>query len=301
MEVKHAGRERAQEDVFGNAAEQAGKGDKGFSKLLTRAAFGIVYVLIFGACLVVGRVTTALFTSLMSWFCCFEFYRMMRLDGKVPNEFLGLTATVLFPLSALVSPIWLTALLFILVLSLGLWYVWSPRTRMTDVAVTAMGPLYTGFMLSAIVFIRDSVPGIDGAVLTVGVCASLWVSDSFAYLVGSRFGKHKMVPKISPKKSWEGFVGGVLGSLLVWLILSGVSHIRPTFPQISPDIAVVSGLAVAVLGLFGDLIESRIKRGVGVKDSGNLIPGHGGMLDRTDSLIFGCITAYFILALGGVL
>ena len=268
----------------------------GFSKFFVRAGFGILYAVLFIACLVFGRFTTAVFIALMSLLCCMEFYRMMRLDGKMPNELLGLVAAVLFPLSALVSPIFLTALLFLLVLTLGLWYVQSPRTRIADVALTALGPLYTGFMLSAIVLIRDVDAGPAGALLSVGVCASLWVSDSFAYLVGSRFGKHKMVPKISPKKSWEGFVGGLAGSVLIWVILWATHWYDLTLWY-----AVVCGLIVAVLGVVGDLIASRIKRGVGVKDSGNLIPGHGGMLDRSDSLIFGAITAYFLLAIGGVI
>lgn len=161
--------------------------------------------------------------------------------------------------------------------------------------VTLMGPIYTGFMLSAIVLLRDAVPGFAGALLSVGVCASLWVSDSFAYIVGSRIGKHKMVPKISPKKSWEGFVGGILGSVLIWLILWATHFYKLSLPY-----ALLCGVVVSVLGVIGDLIESRIKRGVGVKDSGNLIPGHGGMLDRSDSLIFGCITAQLMLMIGGV-
>ena len=171
---------------------------------ITRAAAGIVYAVVFILCLVLGLVPTAIFVSVMSGLCCFEFFRMTRLDGKVANEHLGIIAAVLFPLSALGDSLLLNALLFALMLAVGIWYVWSPRTRISDVAVTLMGPIYTGFMLSAIVLLRDAVPGFAGALLSVGVCASLWVSDSFAYIVGSRIGKHKMVPKISPNKSWEG-------------------------------------------------------------------------------------------------
>lgn len=273
------------------------QGSKGaLSGLIVRTGFGLLYAAVFIACLLLGTLPTALFIAAMSWLCCFEFYRMMRLDGKVPNELLGLAAAILFPLSALVHPLWLTALIFLFVLSLGLWYVYSPRTRIADVAVTAFGPLYTGFMLSAIVLLREAIPGFPGALLSIGVCASLWVSDSFAYLVGSRFGRHKMAPKISPNKSWEGFAGGLLGSVIIWLILWLTG-----FYDLNIWLAIGIGLAVAILGVFGDLIESRIKRGVGVKDSGNFIPGHGGMLDRSDSLIFGCITAYFLLFIGGVL
>ena len=175
-------------------------------------------------------------------------------------------------------------------------YKRQPRTRIADVAVTVFGPIYTGYMLSAIVLLREAVPGWEGALLSVGVCASLWLSDSFAYMVGSRSGKHKMAPKISPKKSWEGFFGGLAGSIVVWLILWSTD-----LYDLDIWFAIMCGIVVSIMGVFGDLIESRIKRGAGVKDSGNLIPGHGGMLDRSDSLIIGVITAYLMLHLGGVL
>lgn len=173
---------------------------------ITRAAAGIVYAVVFILCLVLGIVPTAIFVSVMSGLCCYEFFRMTRLDGKMANERMGIAAAVLFPLSALGDSMLLNALLFALMLAVGIWYVWSPRTRISDVAVTLMGPIYTGFMLSAIVLLRDAVPGFAGALLSVGVCASLWVSDSFAYIVGSRIGKHKMVPKISPKRAGRGLL-----------------------------------------------------------------------------------------------
>ena len=263
---------------------------------LVRAASGLIYAGLFIGCLFFGTLPTTLFVSAMGWLCCFEFFRMMRLDGKVANEFIGLTASILFPIASMFGSLWVTMLFAVLVLALGLWYVYSPRTRIADVAVTAFGPLYTGFMLSAIVLLREQIPGFEGALLSVGVCASLWVSDSFAYIVGSRLGKHKMAPKISPKKSWEGFFGGIVGSMIIWAILWATGFYALDLPY-----AMRCGVVISILGVFGDLIESRIKRGVGVKDSGNLIPGHGGMLDRSDSLIFGCITAYLLLVAGGIL
>ncbi len=267
-----------------------------FSGLATRIVSGVIYVGLFIGCILWGTISTAVFVAIISVLCCHEFFQMVKRDGKVPNELLGDIAALLFPISALGDSLLLSALLFLLILAVGLWYVYSPRTRISDVAATLMGPLYTGFMLSAIVLLRDALPGFPGALLTVGVCASLWVSDSCAYLVGRAVGRHKMAPRISPHKTWEGFVGGILGSVIVWLILLVTGYF-----SFNIFFALGCGVAVAILGVFGDLIESRLKRGVGVKDSGNLIPGHGGMLDRCDSLIFGCITAELILVLGGVL
>ena len=103
-------------------------------------------------------------------------------------------------------------------------------------------------------------------------------------------------PQDLSQKELGGFVGGILGSVLIWLILWATHFYKLSLPY-----ALLCGVVVSILGVIGDLIESRIKRGVGVKDSGNLIPGHGGMLDRSDSLIFGCIAAQLLLMIGGVL
>ena len=118
----------------------------------------------------------------------------------------------------------------------------------------------------------------------------IWSSDSFAYFAGRLFGKHKMAPKISPKKTWEGFAGGVI----LTLILS--FFIEKFHPELRGNWMVV-GFLVAVFAPIGDLVESQLKRTFGVKDSGNIIPGHGGVLDRLDSFII-CVPVvylYFIL------
>ncbi len=279
-------------------ADEAPAGARAFltRSFITRVVSGAVFAGVFIGCLVAGTVPTAVLISVMSGFCCYEFLNMMVIDGKMPNTVLGLIAAMLLPIAALGQSVYIIAVVFLTVVACGLWYVYSARTRISDVAVTLMGPLYTGFMLSSIVLLRDAVPGWAGALLSVGACASLWASDSCAYLVGRALGRHKMVPKISPNKSWEGFFGGVAGSVAVWAILWATRLYR-----LELWYALVCGVVVSVLGVFGDLIESRIKRGVGVKDSGDLIPGHGGMLDRCDSLIFGCITAQLLLIIGGVL
>lgn len=118
----------------------------------------------------------------------------------------------------------------------------------------------------------------------------IWSSDSFAYFAGRLFGKHKMAPKISPKKTWEGFAGGVLLTLLL------AYFIEANLPDLRGNWMVV-GFLVSVFAPLGDLVESQLKRTFGVKDSGNIIPGHGGILDRLDSFII-CVPVvylYFIL------
>ena len=118
----------------------------------------------------------------------------------------------------------------------------------------------------------------------------IWSSDSFAFFTGKFFGKHKMAPKISPKKTWEGFAGGVFFTLIIGYF------IEMKFPDLRGNFIIV-GFLVSVFAPFGDLVESQLKRNFGVKDSGNVIPGHGGILDRLDSFIICApvVYLYFIL------
>ncbi len=118
----------------------------------------------------------------------------------------------------------------------------------------------------------------------------IWSSDTFAYLTGKFFGKHKMAPKISPKKTWEGFAGGVFLTIVLGFF------IEKYFPELRANWMIV-GFLVSVFAPFGDLVESQLKRNFGVKDSGNIIPGHGGILDRLDSFIIAVpvVYLYFIL------
>ena len=174
--------------------------------------------------------------------------------------------------------------------------VLTPRANVADVAVTAFGPLYTSLSFSSVVLIRASDAGLLGAALTFGVMLSVWANDAMAYFVGSKIGAPKLAPRISPHKSWEGFFGGLFASVVIWL---GLGLLR--IEGVTVGFAVFAGLVVGMAGVVGDLFESRIKRGVGVKDSGNLMPGHGGLLDRSDSLLFGCMAAYFLLLVGGIL
>ena len=244
---------------------------------MVRAGAGIVYAALFIGSLLFGVVPTAVFASVMSVLCCYEFYRIMRLDGKVPNEFVGLVASVLFPLSVLVDPVWLTVINFLLVLLLGLWYVKNPRTRIADVAVTAFGAIYTGYMLSAIVLLREAIPGWEGALLSIGVCASLWLSDSFAYIVVVALVSDKIGSQDLPQEKLGGFIRRSFWFRHLWIIIWWTG-----LYEMDPCLSILCGVVVSIMGVFGDLLESRIKRGVGVKDSGNLTPGHGGMLDRSD-------------------
>lgn len=284
-----------------------------------RVVSGAAYAVINVVAIAWGAVPTALLMSVTAGLCCWEFFRLMRADAKMPNQPLGIFFAAAFPLLALANMVYTVAGVGLLLMALGIWYVVNQRARITDVAVTAFGSLYTGLMLSAIVGIRCSSfigysavfnlnsfgmivrhPGaltdFGAIMLCLCVILSIWANDAFAYFVGIRFGRHKLVPRISPKKSWEGLAGGIVGSVLVWSLMLLLPDTGVTVP-----VALVGGVVCGITGVVGDLVESRIKRGAGVKDSGNMMPGHGGILDRSDSLLFAGVSAYFVLRLMGVL
>jgi phosphatidate cytidylyltransferase len=134
------------------------------------------------------------------------------------------------------------------------------------------------------------VADFDAFILTVVLFLIGWATDTFAYYVGRSIGKRPLAPAVSPKKTWEGAIGGTLGALLAGVLLK-----LSILPFINWVHVLVLTLIVAVVGQLGDLAESRMKRAAGVKDSGRLLPGHGGMLDRFDALILAAPAAYLYL------
>jgi phosphatidate cytidylyltransferase len=147
-----------------------------------------------------------------------------------------------------------------------------------SVAIVVLSWLYCGLLIAALVALRlrFDVPWVIMAFVVT------WGNDTAAYFAGHAFGKHKLFERISPKKTWEGFLGGVAGSVVGALVVRALL-LRDA---LSPGAAVAVGLGAAVLGPLGDLSESMVKRAAGVKDSGKIIPGHGGLLDRIDALLF---------------
>lgn len=146
-------------------------------------------------------------------------------------------------------------------------------------AVAVLATTYVGMLGGSLIRLRNDFP--DGAKLVFFLLLVVWSADSGAYYVGRKFGKHKLSPRISPKKTVEGLIGGVIVSTIAAVI----AHFTffPTFPLLH---AVIAGVILSVSGVIGDLAESMWKRSAAVKDSGSLLPGHGGFLDRFDSILF---------------
>ncbi len=271
------------------------KAKKKPSNLTVRITTGAVYIALTVVCIVASEPTTAIYLSVLSAICAGEFYYMLRSDAKLPNEFLGICAAALFPLAT-----WLFGLsgvvvvLALFVLFLLVWYVFWMPARISDVAVSLFGAVYTGLVMSTAMVLRASLPDQWGALLVLGLFASVWGNDGFAYLVGSAIGKHKLAPHISPKKSWEGFIAGLAFAMGFWCLLTLIPGVTMSIPQ-----ALAFGFVSGLAGVLGDLVESRIKRNSGFKDSGTIMPGHGGLLDRCDSQFLVTLTGAIMLILGG--
>ena len=256
---------------------------------------GFVYIVVSVVCVLASEWTTLALLVAMAGITAGEFYYMLRQDAKLPNEMLGIIAAMLYPTS--VFALGLTGALYVslaLLLALIVWYVFWMRARVPDVGVSFFGAAYCGMLLSGIIVVREALPAPWGGVLVLGILLSVWANDSFAYLVGSKFGKHKLAPRTSPKKSWEGFFAGLAGSAVFWCLMTLVPGVTMSIPQ-----AILFGLASGLMGVLGDLAESRIKRNSGFKDSGTIMPGHGGLLDRCDSLFLVAVTSAILLVAGG--
>jgi phosphatidate cytidylyltransferase len=159
-------------------------------------------------------------------------------------------------------------------------------------AWTLGGILYVGWLTSFMVALRVGEDGRGWVFLAI---LGTFCSDSAAYLVGRVVGKHKMAPFISPKKSWEGAAAGFIGSVLISLVVAWYFDLPLTIWQ-----TLLLGGLISVFGQLGDLVKSLFKRNMEVKDSGHILPGHGGFLDRMDSLMFAGIVVYFYVAFMGV-
>lgn len=198
-------------------------------------------------------------------------------------------------------PLWSFASLVLAILVLGLIYIARPnRFNIGDMAYSAFGFIYILIGMSALMVLRHnniytyfSLPLISERMGEINLWLLLfttWASDTFAYFVGRLCGKHKIVPTISPNKTLEGFIGGFIGCVLTGLIFAYIVGLPLVFGSII-------GLLSGVFAPLGDLMESKLKRDCGVKDSGVLLPGHGGVLDRFDSLLYTAPMAVLYLLL----
>ena len=259
--------------------------------LRTRVLSAIVLIPIVAAVLYLGEWWFVGAILLVAGLAAAEFYGLMRQADLSANRLLGWGMIATFILSA-GQPTWKPWLdgIFTLLLLVSLVWHMLQKSRPapgSDWITTMAGTLYLGWLGSRFVALRILPDGLWWVALAL---LSTWITDSGAYFVGRRWGRRKLAPRLSPKKTWEGAVGG-------WLIGTAIAPLIAWAMGLPPWHGLAIGALVASVAPFGDLAESMFKRQVGAKDSSKLIPGHGGMLDRIDSLLFVVPLVYYYVLL----
>ena len=261
-----------------------------------RAITALFFVIVLLASLLLGKYTFGLFFIVLSIWCLNEFYRLLKGSDAQPNRIMGsllglfafglYAAHYLFGLPQRYTLLSIPCIALVFIAELYR----KQLKPFTGVAYTFLGLIYV-VLPFAFFFALAFVTGSYTEQLPLGFMLILWGNDTGAYLVGKYTGRHKLFERVSPKKTWEGLAGGVLLALLIAWIISRYFMVLNGWQW-----AVVA-LTIAFFGTFGDLVESLFKRSQKIKDSGAILPGHGGLLDRFDGLLLAAPVVFVLLKL----
>lgn len=281
------------------------------NNLTQRLITGAIFVIVLVGCIWFSEWTFAILALVITVLGLWEFYKLAQKSGAYPQRyygiFLGASAIVLaflaktFPSAGIFLP--LLPLLF-MVFFIELFR--KKSNPFNNIAWTITGHVYITLPFALLIYAFVPTKFVENTmhpeyaehytslpVLTIFIL--IWVSDSMAYVFGRLLGKHKLWERISPKKTWEGFIGGLLFTVATG---AGIAHWSIDKPDFSDEIIWgVVGFVISWTGMLGDLVESMLKRSIDVKDSGAILPGHGGILDRFDALFLAipfALTAYWI-------
>jgi len=272
----------------------------------TRAITGFFFVIVMVASNLLGRYTFSSFYLLLSLLCLYEFYGLVKQGTAKPNIFMGLLNGALlfvaftflawanqYPLPALHNQLGY-ALLFLAPVTIGGIFITelfrNIEKPFNNIAFTIIGIILT---IAPFIFFQATayLHGDFNFHFPLAFLIMLWGNDTGAYLTGRFFGRHKLFERHSPKKTWEGFIGGVLISAGIALV---ISHY---YSELYWYQWVIMAVIIGTFGTMGDLVESMFKRSINVKDSGGILPGHGGLLDRFDGLFLAVPIVYTYLYL----
>jgi len=247
---------------------------------------GAFYFLLMGGFLVVG-----------AW----EYIRLYRAAQYEPNELVTVGGVLVLVTARFFfsgHAISLFVLLILVAMTVHLFSYEQGRDQAAlDFGVTVTGITYIGWLGSYLLDIRNF--SAEGGWWLMLVLPIVWAGDTGAYSIGAVYGKHKMAPRLSPKKSWEGYIAGVFSSIAIGAFFTyaftSIGDLQPLAGMITPVQGALLGLVIGALAPLGDLGESMFKRQSGLKDSSNIFPGHGGVLDRIDSWIWGASLGYIMI------
>jgi phosphatidate cytidylyltransferase len=268
------------------------------SNLMQRVLVALVGIpLVLGA-LWAGDWAFTLIVVAISAAALWEFYHLAQAKGAEPNVLLGVGLSIALQVTAHASRVSIFPLLLLgMLVVLTVEMIRNRQNALLNVATTLGGIFYITLGLMCLILLRDvNVADVSPgtyelaaeSVLILLMFVSVWICDSAAYFVGVAMGRHKIAPRISPKKSWEGAIAGVIGAIAAFVF--GAAWL---LPALSVSHAAMLGLIAGSVGQIGDLAESWLKRDADIKDSSQLIPGHGGFLDRFDSILFVAPAVYF--------
>ena len=235
-----------------------------------------------------GGWQTALLLSSAAAVCAGEYYAM-TLRGLPPVSWVGIAGAAVLPALPVFAPgrsyeigFWIVVFMWFIAWN---WHLLRAPDGDAPArsAHLVSGLIYGSVGMMAVAALRTFPDGLRWSLVALVIT---WCNDTFAYFAGRLFGKHKLYPEVSPNKTWEGFAGGMAGNVF------GMFVLRHWFPALSVTDCVALGVAGGIMGPAGDLCESMLKRATGVKDSGKVLPGHGGLLDRVDALSFNAPLVY---------
>ncbi len=265
------------------------------NKIIAGLALGPIFaaLIIFGSPLVLLAFVLPLGAGLGAW----ELGRLIFADSKIVHRILLIVLSVFFCLAAQSAEEQLAMLALcagsVLVLSALLFMEKNLGQVMPVASKIIFGAVYIGMLTGLVVALKRLESAVDGCRLVAMLFALTWSGDSGAYFAGNLKGKHKLWPRVSGGKTWEGLAGGFAATILVALFIAAVSSVWTITD------ALILGCAIGIFGPIGDLVASAMKRGAGVKDSGYIMPGHGGVIDRIDSVLFTAPILYFYVVLVG--
>lgn len=267
------------------------------NNFVTRSLTGAIYVSLIVSSILVHPYFFYIIIGIFTIISVFEFYNIVSSNNVKPQKFLGIFITiVIYSISIYSANSHLGFEYFLCLLPLFfstfIIELFSKNTKpLQNIAYTILGIFYVALPLSLLVFIPNIGLFKFNKGIILGFFILIWTNDTFAYLVGIKLGKHRLFERVSPKKSWEGSIGGLVFSIFCAFILSRFIDSLSVLEWIGYAFIIV------VFGSLGDLVESLFKRNLNIKDSGNILPGHGGILDRLDAVLIAAPFAFFYLLL----
>ncbi|WP_130735537.1 phosphatidate cytidylyltransferase [Flavobacterium sp. J27] len=253
------------------------------NETLKRAISGAVYIILLLSCIMYSKGSLAILFGIFLILGVYEFCKLASINVYIAIPVASLMYFFLWDKIQISIQLWTILSVFSILIAIKLLlYLFNPKKTKFKIMtryILLLGYVVVPFILTNYISIGKGNRYNEKILITIFIC--IWTNDTFAYLVGKNFGKRKLFPSVSPKKTIEGFIGGIVFTIICSILLS-----KYYIETKNVYIWIVIAIIISIFSTLGDLIESKLKRVAEIKDSGNIMPGHGGILDRLDSIIF---------------